>query len=80
MLQKLIQQATPFLPEKVGSSQAAISTNHTQVSDPALHQVVSSFQASFMGTKLFTASAANDCTTLRQDHRDKTNLLNQLGK
>lgn len=75
LLQELIQQATPLLPEQVGSGQAAISTNHTQVGDTALHEVVCSFQASLVGTKLFTSCTANDCTTLKQKEMNRSNQI-----
>lgn len=65
-LEELIQQAAPLLSEQVGTSQAAVSANHAQVGDVALHQVVRRFQPSFMGTELFTAGAADDGATLRQ--------------
>lgn len=66
MLDKLIQQAAPLLSEQVGSGQAAVSTDHTQVGDAALHKVVRGSQAALVGSKLFTAGAADDCATLRE--------------
>lgn len=64
LLHQLPQQPTPFLPEEVGSRQAAISTDHTQVGDAVLHQVVSSLQASLVSAKLFAAGAANNSPAL----------------
>lgn len=65
-LEELIQKAAPLLSEQVGSGQAAVSADHAQVGDAALHQVVSGFQAPFAGTKLFTAGTADDRATLRK--------------
>ena len=65
MLEELIQQAAPLLSEQVGSGQAAVSTNHTQVGDAALHEVVCGLQAPLVGTKLFTAGAPDDRATLK---------------
>lgn len=63
------QQPTPFFSEEVGSRQAAISTDHTQVGDAELHQVEGGLQASLMGAKLFAAGAANNCPTLMMTRR-----------
>lgn len=68
LLHQLRQQPTPFLPEEVGPRQTAISTNHTQVGDAALHQVVCGFQATLVGTKLFTAGAPDDRATLKDTY------------
>lgn len=65
LLEELVQQAAPLLSEQVGSGQAAVSANHTQVGDATLHEVVCGLQATLVGAKLFTASAADDCTALR---------------
>lgn len=43
LLEELIQQAAPLLSEQVGSGQAAVSTNHAQVGDAVLHEVVRGF-------------------------------------
>lgn len=64
LLQKLVQQAAPLLSEQVSSGQTAISTDHAQVGDAPLDKVVCSSQTALTGTKLFTASAANDCSAL----------------
>lgn len=66
MLDELIQQAAPLLPEQVGSGKAAVSTDHAQVGDAVLHKVVRGPQSALVGTKLFTAGAADDCATLRE--------------
>lgn len=42
LLDELAQQAAPLLSEQVGSRQAAVATDHTQVGDAALDEVVSS--------------------------------------
>lgn len=65
LLHQLRQQSTPFLPEEVGPRQTAISTDHTQVGDAVLNQVVSCLQASLVGAKLFTPGTANNCPTLK---------------
>lgn len=65
MLQELLQQAAPFLPEQVGPSQASVSTNHTQVGDVTLHKVVRSFQAALVGTEIFAAGTPDDSSTLK---------------
>lgn len=64
LLHQLSQQPTPFLPKEVGSCQTAVSTNHTQVGDATLHQVVSGLQASLMSAELFAAGTANNSPTL----------------
>lgn len=64
LLHQLSQQPAPLLPEEVGSRQASISADHTQVGDAALHQVVCRFQASLMTAELFTAGAADHRPTL----------------
>lgn len=66
MLEELVQQAAPLLSEQVGSGQAAVSADHAQVGDAALHEVVRGFQATLAGTKLFTAGAADDRAALRE--------------
>lgn len=72
-LEELIQQAAPLLSEQVGTSQAAVSANHAQVGDVALHQVVRRFQPSFMRTELFTAGAADDGAALWQGTERQNN-------
>lgn len=72
-LEELIQQAAPLLSEQIGTSQAAVSPNHAQVGDVALHQVVCRFQTSFMGTELFTAGAADDGAALKQGTERQNN-------
>lgn len=64
LIHQLCQQSTPLLPEEVGSCQAAVSSNDTQVGDAPLHQVVGSLQTTLMGAKLFAAGAANNGPTL----------------
>lgn len=64
LLHQLCQQPAPLLPEEVGSGQAAISTDHAQIGDSALHQVVSCLQTALVGTKLFTAGTADNSSTL----------------
>lgn len=66
LLEELIQQAAPLLPKEVGSGQAAVSTDHAQVGDAVLHQVVCGLQAALVGSKLFAAGAADDRATLRK--------------
>lgn len=51
------QQVTPFCPELVGACQAAVTSNHTQVGDAQLDQVVSGLCASLLGAKVLTAGA-----------------------
>lgn len=65
-LEELVQQAAPLLTEQVGAGQATVPTNHAQVGDAALHQVVRRFQTALAVTKLFTAGAADDCATLKK--------------
>lgn len=65
-LEELIQKATPLLSEQVSAGQATVSTNHAQVGDAALDQVVCSLQTALAGTELFTAGTADDCTPLRK--------------
>lgn len=72
LLHQLPQQPAPLLPEEVGSCQAAISTNHTQVGDAALHQVVRRLQASLVAAKLFTAGAADHRPTLAMTSVENT--------
>lgn len=43
LLEELIQQAAPLLSEQVGSGQTAVSADHAQVGDAALHEVVRGF-------------------------------------
>lgn len=64
MFHQLREQSTPLLPEEVGSCQATVSSNDTQVGDATLHQVVGSLQTTLMGAKLFAAGAANNGPTL----------------
>lgn len=64
LLHQLSQQPTPFLPEQVGSRQAAVSADHAQIGDAALYQVVSSLQTALVGAELFTAGAADHSSTL----------------
>ena len=65
LLHQLGQQPAPLLPEEVGSGQAAVSADHAQICDAALHQVVSCLQTALVGAKLFTAGAADHSSTLR---------------
>lgn len=58
------QQAAPLSPELVGSGQTAITSNHTQVGDPELHQVTGCFCAALPTSEVFAASAANDSAAL----------------
>lgn len=64
LLHQLRQQPAPFLPEEVGPRQTAISTDHAQVGDALLHQVVGGLQASLVAAELLTAGAADNGPTL----------------
>lgn len=75
MLQELVQQAAPLLSEHVGSGQAAVSTDHAQVGDAMLHQVVSCLQASLVAAELFTAGAADNGATLMMTVYEYENLF-----
>lgn len=72
LLHQLPQQPAPLLPEEVGSRQAAISANHAQVGDAALHQVVRRFQASLVAAELFAAGAADHRATLAMTSVEST--------
>lgn len=72
LLHQLPQQPAPLLPEEVGSCQAAISADHTQVGDAALHQVVRSLQASLVAAELFAAGATDHRPTLAMMSVEKT--------
>lgn len=58
------QQSAPFGLELVGSSQTAITPDHTQVGDAQFHQVAGCLQSTLSGSEVFTAGAANDGATL----------------
>lgn len=66
ILGQLLQQPAPLLPEDVGPGETAVPTNHTQVGDAPLHQVVSGFQAAFPGAEGFAPGTANNGPTLKK--------------
>ena len=66
MLEELVQQAAPLLPEQVGSGQAAVSADHAQVGDAALDQVVRGLQPALVAAELLTAGAADDGSALQE--------------
>lgn len=68
LLDQLCQQATPLLSEEIGPGQAAVSTNHAQVSDAPLHQVMSSLQTALVHTEIFASCAADYSAALERNH------------
>lgn len=75
LLEKLLQQAAPLFSEQVGTGQAAVSTNHTQVSDAVLYQIVSGLQTSLMSTEIFAAGTANDGSALTETQGDAFSMI-----
>lgn len=67
LLDQLCQQATPLLSEEIGPGQAAVSTNHTQVSDAPLHQVMSRLQTTFVRAEIFASCAADNSASLKHN-------------
>lgn len=64
---QLLQQAAPLAAEDVGTREAAIPANDTQVGDTTLDQVVGRCQASRPCGEGLAAGAANDGATLRDE-------------
>lgn len=64
LFHQLRQQSTPLLSEKVGSRQAAVASDHTQVGDAAQDQVMCRLQASLVWAELFASSTADDSAPL----------------
>jgi len=69
LLQQLVQQAAPLLPEQVGAGEAAVAADHTQVGDAAAHQVVRGLQAALADAELLAAGAADDRAALEGRRR-----------
>lgn len=87
LLHQFPQQSAPLLPEEVGPRQAAISTNHTQVGDAVLYEVVGCLQTPLAAAELFAAGTAYDCATLvtamhvfKWEERKKKELIDFLKK
>ena len=59
-----LEQLAPLGAELIGSSQAAVSADHTQVSDTQLHQVTRCFSAALLSAEILTAGTANHRATL----------------
>lgn len=66
---QLIEQTGPLLTEEVCAGQTAVSTNHHQVRDAALHQVVSRLQTPRPLAEVLASSAANHCAALVNEHK-----------
>lgn len=64
MLQEVSQQTAPLRPELVGSSQAAVTSDHAQIGDAQLDQVAGSRHAALPGAEVLAAGTANDRTPL----------------
>lgn len=62
--QEVSQQTAPLRPELVGSSQTAITSDHTQVGDAQLDQVAGGGHAALPGAEVLAAGTANDRTPL----------------
>ncbi|TNN66900.1 hypothetical protein EYF80_022817 [Liparis tanakae] len=69
LLQQLVQQAAPLLPEQVGAGEAAVAADHAQVGDAAAHQVVRGLQAALALAELLAAGAADDRAALEGRRR-----------
>lgn len=68
LLDQLCQQAAPLLSEEIGPGQAAVSSNHAQVSDAPLHQVMSCLQTTLARAKIFASCAADNSAALKHNH------------
>lgn len=70
--EQVSQQSTPLSPECVGSSQTAVTSNHTQVGDSQLHQVVGRLHTTFPGSEVLATGTADDSSSLTCEERGET--------
>lgn len=68
-LHELRQQTTPLAAKDVGSSEAAVSTAHTQVGDASFHQVECSRLPALSGGEGLTASATDHSAALKSEDK-----------
>lgn len=68
-LHEVNQQPAPLSPELVGSGQAAVTSDHTQVGDAQLHEVAGSFHTTLPRAEVLAAGAADDRPSLTQSDR-----------
>lgn len=80
VLHQLLQQARPLLTEQIGAGKGAIASNHHQVGDALLDQIVGGPEATLTLTEILAASGANDGATAMDDGRDRgpVGLLNAV--
>jgi len=61
------QQSAPLRPELVGASEAAVASDHTQVGDAQLHQVVGGLLAAVPSLEVFASGAADHSPALARE-------------
>ncbi len=71
LLDKLVQQGGPFLPEKICAGQRAIAADDDQAVDPVLDQVQGCLSAAFARAELIAAGRADDRPALVQNPTDR---------
>ncbi len=80
LLHQLCQQAAPLRSEEIGPGQAAISTNHTQVCDAPLHQVMSRLQTTFVCAEIFASCTADNSATLKHNRTNLNHCKHEMEK
>lgn len=72
---QVTQQSAPLSPELVCSGQTAVASNHAQVGDAQLHQVVCCLHTTLPTSEVLAAGTADNSASLRRG--EKTLSLTQ---